>query len=60
MEQIETRLRLSIIRERQDLRAKYLVFTLLMSEVLRPKSSICIVGMNLARKVTPSHGGIGL
>lgn len=48
------------MRERQDFHTKYLVFTLPMSEVLRPKSSNLFVGMNLADKVTPSYGGIGL
>ena len=48
------------MRERQDLHAKYVVFTLPMSEVLRLKSSNLFVGMNLANKVTLSHDGIGL
>ena len=49
-----------VMHERRDSQAKYVVFTLPMSEVLWPKSLICIVGMNLADKVMPSHGGIGL
>ena len=49
-----------VMHERRDSRAKYVVFTLPMSEVLRLKSSIGIVGMNPANKITPSHGGIGL
>ena len=48
------------MRERQDFRAKYVVYTLPISGALCPKSSIYIVGMDLANKVTPSHGGIGL
>ena len=49
-----------MIREKQDFHAKYDVFPVPMSEVLRPKSSNLIVGIDFANKVTPSHGGIGL
>jgi len=48
------------MRERRDFQVKYVFFTLPMSEVLRPKSSNLFVGINLASKVTPSHGGIVL
>ena len=39
---------------------KIVFCTLPLSEVLRPKSSNLFFGMNLANKVSPSHGGIGL
>ena len=60
MEQIEARLRFVVMHERRGFRAKYVLFTLSMSGVLRPKSSNLIVGIDFANKVTPSHGGIGL
>ena len=46
--------------ESQSLRAKYVVYTLPTSDGLRPMVSNLIIGMNLADKVTPSYGGIGL
>ena len=44
-------LRLPMRREKLDFHAKYVVSPSPMSEGLRPKSSICIVGMNLANKL---------
>ena len=48
------------MRERQEYAREIAIILRPASDVLRPKSSSLAFGMNLANKVTPSHGGIGL
>ena len=48
------------MRERQGQTREIAIFLRSASNVLRSRPSNLIVGMNLADKVTPSYGGIGL
>ena len=48
------------MRERQEFAREIAIILGLAPDVLHLKSSSLVFGMNLANKVTPSHGGIGL